>query len=214
MGYSGQVDMKNWTNTGHLSKMALEARAAGEAEAHDLQAMDSHIQACSDCRAEAAEWRGLFLALSSLRGVEPSASFDDNVMKQVRLPAVSPVPAQAWVHQVARRAPRIAAAVIGAWSVTLMGAAAWLQKTVDVPPAMLANRLLSYVSDWLLAAAIKVAAFLHLSGLADLWTRVTDTVPGIGLAGAVVLTTVLCGLAIWTLYRVIGYQPPEVDAHA
>ena len=206
--------MKNSTNTGHLSEMALEAWAAGEAEAHELQAMDNHVQACSDCRAEATEWQGLFLALSSLKSVELSASFDENVMRQVRLPAASPATAQVWVHRVARRAPRIAAAVIGAWSVTLMGAAAWLQKTVDVPPAMLANRLFSYVGDWLVAVTLKAAAFLHLSGLADLWTRTTDTVPGIGVAGAIVLMTVLCGLAIWTLYRVIGYQPPRVDAHA
>ena len=82
--------MKNWTKTGHLSEMALEAWAAGEAEAQALQAMDNHIQACSDCRVEAAEWRGVFLALSSLRGVEPSASFDDKVMEQVRVPAASP----------------------------------------------------------------------------------------------------------------------------
>jgi hypothetical protein len=206
--------MKNWTKTGHLTEMALEAWVAGEAEAHELQTMDSHIQACSDCRAQASEWQGLFLALSSLQGVEPSASFDENVMRQVRLPAASPAPAQVWAHRVARKAPRIAAAVIGAWTVTLIGAAAWLQKTVDVPPAMLADRLFRYVGDGLVAVALKVGAFLQLSGLADLFARVTDTVPGIGVAGAIVLMTVLCGLAIWVLYRVIGYQPPRVDAHA
>jgi hypothetical protein len=206
--------MKNWNKTGHLTEMALEAWAAGEAEAHELQTMDGHIQACSDCRAEATEWQGLFLALSSLKGAEPSASFVQNVMEQVRLPAASSAQAQAWVHRVARKAPRIAAAVVGAWCLTLIGAAAWIQKTVEVPPAMLTNRLFNYLGDWLVAATLKAAAFLHLSGLADSWTRVTDAVPGIGIAGAIVLMTVLCGLAIWTLYRVIGYQPPRVDAHA
>jgi len=206
--------MKNWTNKRHLSEMALEAWAAREAEDQELQAMDSHIQACSACRAEATEWRGLFLALSSLKGAEPSSSFDRKVMEQVRLPAEVPAPAQAWVHRVARTAPRVAAVVIGAWNVTLIGAAAWLQKTVDVPPAMLAARFLDFARDWVVSAAIRVAAFLHLSGFVETWTRATETVPGLGIAGALVLMTLLCGLAIWTLHRVTGYQPPRVDAHA
>ena len=206
--------MKNWTDNGHPSELALEAWVASEAEAHELQTIGSHIQACPACRAQATEWRGLFLALSSLQGLEPSTSFDDRVMERVRPPTEAQPAVSAWAHRVALGAPRIAAAVIGAWTIGLVGAAAWLQNRVDVPPAVLLARFLGGVEELLVSAAIRVATFLHLSGFVGLWTSVTDTVPGVGLAVAVTLMAVMSGLAIWTLHRVIGSQTPRVDAHA
>ena len=206
--------MTTWTSRGHLSELALELWAANEAEAHDLQAIDSHLQACPVCRAQAAEWRGFFLTLASLRGVEPSRSFDDRVMRQVRFPAPKRAEVPALAVRLAHRAPRIAAAVIGAWTLTVVGGAAWLQKTVDVPLALLLARFIEQMKGYLIGAAIDAVAYLHLSGLAEWWAEFSDSVPGLGVAGALALMTALSGLAIWTLYRVVGYQPPRVDAHA
>jgi anti-sigma factor RsiW len=206
--------MKNWTSKGHLSELALEMWAAREAEAHELQAMDSHVQGCPACRAQAAEWRGLFHALASLQAVEPSVSFDNRVMEQVRVAVEARAAAPAWLVRLIQKAPRIAAAVIGAWTVSLVLAVAWLRTRVDVPFEILAARFLSDLKQMFVAAVLKVAAVLHLSGFADWWAGLSDKVPGLGVAGAVALMTVLCGLAIWTLRRVMGYQPPRVDAHA
>jgi hypothetical protein len=65
----------------------------------------------------------------------------------------------------------------------------------------------------LIAAAIEVVAYLHFSGLAEWWSGLGDSIPGVGLAGALALMTALSLFAIWVLYRVVGYQPPRVDAH-
>jgi len=206
--------MKTWTSKGHLSELALELWAAHEAEAHDLQAIDSHLQACPACRAQAAEWRGFLLTLASLRGVEPSRSFDNRVMQQVRIPAPKRAEAPVLVVRLAHRAPRIAAAVIGAWTLSVVGGAAWLQKTVDVPLALLLARFVGQMKEYFIGVAIDVVAYLHLSGLAEWWSEFSNSIPGLGVAGALALMTALSGLAIWTLYRVVGYQPPRVDAHA
>jgi predicted anti-sigma-YlaC factor YlaD len=206
--------MKTWTSKGHLSELALELWAAHEAEAHDLQAIESHLQACPACRAQAAEWRGFFLTLASLRGVEPSSSFDEGVMRRARVPAPKRAEAPALVVRLAHRAPRIAAAVIGAWTLCVVGGAAWLQKTVDVPLALLLARFVGQLQEYLIGVAINVVAYLHLSGLAEWWSEFSSSIPGLGVAGALALMTALSGLAIWTLYRVVGYQPPRVDAHA
>jgi anti-sigma factor RsiW len=205
--------MTNWTK-GHLSELALETWAAREADPHDLEELESHIQACPACRAKATEWRGLFLALASLKDVELSNSFEDKVMEQVRIPSPQVAGVPAWVAKVAQRAPRIAAGVVGAWTLMIVGAAAWLQKTVDVPPAALLAQFLNSAKELLLAGAIEVATFLQLSGFIDWLTEVTGTVPGLGVAGAAALMTALSSLAIWTLYRVTRDEPPRVDAHA
>jgi hypothetical protein len=192
----------------------LELWAAHEAEAHDLQAIDSHLRACPACRAQAAEWRGFFLTLASLRGVEPSPTFNDRVMQQVRIPVPKRAEVPPLAVRLAHRAPRIAAAVIGAWTLTVVGGAAWLQKTVDVPLALLLARFVGQLKEYLIGAAINVVAYFHLSGLAEWWSEFSNSIPGLGVAGALALMAALSGLAIWTLYRVVGYQPPRVDAHA
>ncbi len=96
----------------------------------------------------------------------------------------------------------------------MVGGAAWLQQTVDVPGSILLARFFSNARELLLAAVLKLGAILHLSGLADAWTELVETVPGSGVVIAGGLITVLSGLAIWTLYRVTGYKPPEANAHA
>lgn len=206
--------MKTWTSKGHLSELALELWAANEAEAHDLQAIDSHLRACPACRAQAAEWRGFFLTLASLRGVEPSGDFDARIMQQVRVPTPRRAEARPLVVRLAHKAPRIAAAVIGAWALTLVGGAAWLQKTVDVPLALLLARFVAQLKEYMIGTAIDIVAYFHLSGLAEWWSQFGNSIPGLGVAGALALMAALSGLAIWTLYRVVGYQPPRVDAHA
>lgn len=206
--------MKNWTTNGHLSELALELWAVNEAEAHELPAIESHLATCPACRAKGAEWRGFLLTLASLRGVEPSGSFDDSVMQYVRIPAAKRAEAPGLLVRLAHRAPRIAAAAIGAWALTLVGAAAWLQKTVDVPLALLLARFAEYARDRMILAAIDVVAYLHISGLAEWWSRFSESIPGTGFVGAVALMTALSIFAIWILYRVVGYQPPRVDAHA
>lgn len=205
--------MKNWTTEGHPSELALERWAAGESEAHETGAIQSHLEACAVCRAREVEWRGLFLALSSLQGPEPSPSFDDAVMARLRLPAEEEVVAAAWLHGLARRLRPVVVGAAAAWAATLIGGAAWLQTRLDAPAATLLSGLLVYVRQWLLAAVLRIGAFLELSGIADLWSRTAETVPALGVVGAVALMTLVSGFAIWILYRVTGYQPSRNHVH-
>jgi anti-sigma factor RsiW len=214
MESSGQVEMKIWTSEGHLSELALEHRAADEVSASELQAIDSHLEACAVCRAEHARWRRLLHTLATLQAVEPSASFDDGVLARVRLPEPAETVGPARLPSLARRLRPVAVAAAAVWTVAVVGGAAWLQQTVDVPGSILLARFFSNARELLLAAVLKLGAILHLSGLADAWTELVETVPGSGVVIAGGLITVLSGLAIWTLYRVTGYKPPEANAHA
>lgn len=206
--------MSNWTSEGHLSELALEFRAAGEAEARELQAMDSHVRACPACQAREAEWRGLFQALASLQVAELSPAFDDRVMARVRLPVRAGTALLGWMPRLVRGLRPVAVATAAAWTAAVVGGAVWLQSQVNVPAGILFARLLNQAKELLLAALIKLGAILQLSGVADLWATVVETVPGPGVVVAAALVAVLSGLAIWTLYRVTGYQPPRVNAHA
>lgn len=214
MENSGQVDMSNWTSEGHLSELALELWAADEAEAQELQAMDGHVQACPACQAREAEWRRLFQALASLQVAEPSPAFHGRVMARVRLPVGARAAAPHWLPRLARSLRPVAVSAAAAWTVAVVGGAVWLQGQVNVPAGILFARFLNQAKELLLAALIKLGAILQLSGVADSWATVVETVPGPGVVVAAALVAVLSGLAIWTLYRVTGYQPPRVNAHA
>ncbi len=206
--------MKIWTSEGHLLELALELRAAGELPVHELQAIDSHLEGCPACRAEDARWRRLFHTLATLQAVEPSASFDEAVMARVRLPERAETVVTARIPALVRRLRPVAVGAAALWSVAVVGGIAWLQSVVDVPSSVLVARLLNSARELLLAAVLKLGAILQLSGIADAWGELVDTVPGSGVVIAGALVTVLSGLAIWTLYRVTGHEPPEVSAHA
>jgi anti-sigma factor RsiW len=211
---SGQVEMKIWTSEGHLSELALEQRAADEVSASELQGIDSHLEACAVCRAEHARWRRLLHTLATLRTVEPTPSFDEGVLAQVRLPEPAETVGPARLPAVLRRLRPVAVAATAIWTVAVVGGAAWLQRTVDVPSSVLLARLSSTGRELLLAAVLKLGAILQLSGLADAWSDLVKTIPGPGAVIAGALIAVLSGLAVWTLYRVTGYEPPEANSHA
>ncbi len=205
--------MENWTTEGHLTELALEQRAAGELAGPELQAISSHMQSCQACRGRDAAWRGLFLALASLQGAEPSTGFDDRVMARVRLPDEARTATPSLMPRTIRRLRRIAVAAAAVWTAGLAGSAVWLHSQLDVAPGLLLARLLSAARDLLLAGVVKLGALLHVSGLSESVAGVIATVPGPGLAGALAAMTALSGLAIWTLHRVIEYEPSRVDAH-
>lgn len=198
--------MKNWTTEGHLSDLALERWAAGETEAHETGAIQGHLETCEACRAQETEWQGLFYALASLEPVEPSASFDTAVMAQLRLAAEDEVVAAAWLPGLVRRLRPIAVGAVAAWSVTVLFGTALLQTRLGVPVTALLSGFFGYIRQLVLEAVIRVGAFLHLSGITDLWS-LTSEVSGLGVVGALASMAVVSGLAIWMLYRVTGYQP-------
>jgi anti-sigma factor RsiW len=205
--------MKTWTTEGHLSDLALERWAAGETEAHDTGAIQGHLETCEACRAQEVEWRGLFHALATLEPLEPSRSFDDAVMAQLRQPTEEEVVAAVWLPGLLRRLRPVAVGAVVAWSVTLLFGTALLQTRLGVPIRTLFTGFFAYIRQLMLEAVIRIGAFLHLSGITDLWSR-TSEVSGLGIVGALALMTVVSGLAIWMLYRVTGYQPSRNQVNA
>lgn len=203
--------MKIWDSKRHLTELALELRAANEAAEQERTAIDAHLDSCPVCKRREAQWRGLFLALASLRSVSPSPEFDRLVMERVRTPVRAKAPAK--TPSLLRRLRPVAAAAAVVWTGSVVGVAAWAQAQLDVSLSTLLAGLLSGAGDLLVAAAIKAGALLQLSGLTAAWTRASEAVPGPSVAGALALMTLLSGLAIWLLYRVTVYQPPEMNAH-
>jgi hypothetical protein len=191
----------------------LERWAARELTDHQLQKLEDHVAQCQACKARSAEWAGLFLALNSLRGVELPVSFDEAVLERVRLPSEVDAPERAWLPALARRLRPVAAAAAGLWSVGVVGGGAWLLSRADIPIGLLLSRLLGYGQELALAATIKLAAAIQLSGIVGWWTETTGTMPGVGLAAIAALVTALSSLALWTLYRV-GFQPSGMNQHA
>jgi anti-sigma factor RsiW len=198
--------MKNWTTEGHLSDLALEMWAAGEAETHTTGAIQSHLETCEACRAREAEWQGLFEALQSLPAVEPARSLDEAVMARVRLPAEEEVATSAWLPQLARRLRPVAVGAVAAWSVALLFGTAWVETHLGLSAGELLSGFLAFVKQQVLEAVIRIGAFAELSGITDLWSR-TSGISGLGVVSGLAAMTAVSGLAIWMLYRVTGYQP-------
>ncbi len=205
--------MENWTTEGHLTELALGQHAAGELAAADLQAVTSHLQGCQACRAREGEWRGIFLAVAALRGAEPSPGFDDRVMELVRVPVEAPTAAPGLMPRTVRRLRRLAVAATTVWTAGLAGGAAWLHFRHEVGPGALLARLLASVQDVALAGAIKLGTLIELSGIPETAAGAIQAVPGAGLVAALAGMTALSGVAVWTLYRVTGYQPSRVNGH-
>ncbi len=205
-------DMKTWTPEGHLTELALDARAGGEADAHELQAIDGHLEACSACRAHEGGWRRLIHALESLPALETSPSFDDHVMARVRATAEA-TPAAAWLLKLGHKLRPVAIGAAGVWSTAVVAGAFWLGGRVDIPATALVSRGVGFTTELVWAAVLKIGATLQVSGFFQLWARVVDLVPGPGVISAVAVMTAISGAAIWTLYRVVGYEPSRIDAH-
>lgn len=199
--------MKTWTPEGHLTDWVLELRAAGEAATRELRATDEHLEACPACRAREVDWRRLIDALESLPALKPSASFDQAVMARVRTRA-----AAARLPALARRLRPVAVAAAAVWSAAVVGGAIWLSR-VDLPAGALIARGLGGMRDLLWAGILKLGAMAHVSGFLEFWSQAVGAVPGSVLLSAAAAMTAASALAIYTLYRVIDYQPSTFDAH-
>lgn len=198
---------------GHLTDTAMELRAAGEAEARELQAIDSHLQVCPECQARQAEWRELFFALARLESLEPSPAFDDRVMARVRQPVRVPAAAPARWLKLARRLRPVALGAAAVWGGVVVGGTVWLGARMDVSAAAVIARFFNYSTQLAWAGVVKIGAFLELSGLGAAWTTAAEAVPGPGVLSAVAFMTAVSAIAIWTLYRLTGYQPSGMNAH-
>lgn len=203
--------MTNWNTEGHLTDLALELLAVGEAETQELSVINGHLAECKPCRARSADWRDFIQTFESVPPLEPSPAFDDRVMERVHV-AAAPARA-AWVPKLARRLRPVALGAAAAWSAIVIGGGLWLGSQAEIPAAALVARGIGFVTNLAWAGVLEVGAAIHLSGVLDLWARAVQAVPGPGIVGAVAVMTAVSGLAIWTLHRVVGYQPSRIDAH-
>ncbi len=134
-------------------------------------------------------------------------------MARVRTP-VAAAQATAWLGALLRRLRPIAVGTAAVWTTAVLGAAIWLADRYQLSAAALFARLAELGSELLWAAVIEVAALVQASGLDQLWQQTAGAVPGPTVLTAVALMTAVSGLAIWTLYRVAGYETSQkVSAH-
>ena len=204
--------MKTWNSEGHLTELALERWAVGEAEGLDRQRVTNHIRTCEACAARQAEWEEFVHALSALPSLEPSRSFDELVLARVRKPSVREQ--HGIIPHLGRRLRRAAVAAAALWAAVLAGGGVWMATSLTDSPGALAGQGLAYIHDLLWAGVVRVAALLQVSGIVEAWNEVASAVPGPSVLSAVALMTAFGGLALWGLYRVTGYRESRIKAHA
>lgn len=153
----------------HPSPDRLEALVEATLDGADQAVVESHLATCERCRAEVADLRSLFEALSALPEVAPSAGFANRVMKGVRVRR----PVLAWLNEwIERLTPdtnrgwAIAAAVV-AMPVLASTALVWW---------LLSHPEVSVESLWLVASA------MMSEGLSSGWQWVWASLAGSGLA--------------------------------
>lgn len=114
-------DRLNHPTTERLQAFVEEALGGPE---HAV--VDSHLTTCARCRQEVTELQSLFVALSGLPTLEPTAGFADRVMRHVRVqqPALHPAlaAAAAWIERVTPRSTRGWAAAAAMLALPVIGA--------------------------------------------------------------------------------------------
>ncbi|HET9982304.1 MAG TPA: zf-HC2 domain-containing protein [Longimicrobiales bacterium] len=192
----------------HPGPDQLEAYVEETLDEAQQAVLESHLLGCPRCQAELEEWRGLFAALSSMPGLEPSLGFADRIMAGVTLP--QPAPARL-AERVRRWLPR---STMG-WALVTMflalpaaaaaAAIAWIAST----PWLSLDGVLLYTFDkasagtaWLTG---RVGALLLQSEaaqwLASFGKALVATAGLRGLGAAAALFGMLVVASAWILYQ-------------
>src|SRR5262245_20575561 len=76
----------------HRARQLYSVSHEGEASAADTTFLDGHLESCTTCREEFAEFKETFRLLKSLPRVEASPEFENLVLARLRAAADEPLP--------------------------------------------------------------------------------------------------------------------------
>ncbi|MDH5588701.1 MAG: zf-HC2 domain-containing protein [Gemmatimonadota bacterium] len=163
--------------SGHIDPGTLQDFVEGLLPARGLARVQTHLDACGACGAEAAEWRNLLVRLEDLDTLSPSSDFAETVMKRVKVP----VPRHSVSVATVRRPTLGARALAWAGSVLPDRRTAWAAASgVAFTPAVIVGLLVTTLATHPTLTAGSLASFL--------WWQLTDLAVGAwqGLAGGAV----------------------------
>ena len=203
----------------HLDTERLQEYADGRIAEGDRSVVDSHLQSCSRCAGEVAEWRSLFTTLAALPQLEPRTGFASRVMARVQVRAL-PVWAP-WLSQAQALAERIAPKSSAGWAFAVAmlalpvllggGALAWLLShdyvTTESLQALLTERATSSLQSLGASALSSIMQTQVASWLVQQAGTIVATtgLRGLGLLAAICAALTL--LSLWILYKNLFRTP-------
>lgn len=193
--------------TQHLDDWTLDELAEGTLSEMERSGAMAHVEECGRCAAELAGYRALYAALSGMPRLEPSATFNDAVMAQVRVPQGSPIWSWliAWLPTT-RRGWSIVGAVLAAPTLTLLGMIGWVLTHPGVSMSSLWNGALTGGQSMAAAGFDRALSWGLSSGLFGWVQGAVDALQAVPLetaAGVLGVLAVAIPLSAWSLYRLV-----------
>ncbi|TVR66538.1 MAG: hypothetical protein EA422_01760 [Gemmatimonadales bacterium] len=216
----------------HLAPGILQDLLDGALPGQRLVLAREHLNQCTHCRGEMAEWESLFTTLEAIPHLGPSPGFADRVMAAHAAAARTPAPVPAglervldWADKAARAGGRFLPATPRSWG--LLGALAAIPSLALVAAvgAVVAHPLVSWgalatflrwrVGDWVGTGGAWVSQQLLGTPLATtLWDAAAALAAAPGAALALVMGAwTLSVAAAWILYRNVLAPPLQVSRH-
>jgi len=199
---------------GHVGADRLQDFLEGLLPGRRMAQVELHLQACSDCSAEAENWRGVMRRLDVIERLAPRAGFDERVMAGVGIPALAHAPASvptwhhalAWGRRLVPRTRRAWAALSGV-AVTPAVTVGLVFYVVFSHPTLTPSALVSFawwqVTDlaalgWNALAAVALES-AQLFGIYSLVETLASA--PFAVAGGLLVYSVGCAFALRVLYR-------------
>lgn len=204
----------------HPTRDHLEAYCGGTLAEAERAAVGSHVDQCSECRAEVEDWQAVFTALSALPRFAPRAGFADRIMARVRIPVPWHARAGALVIRAVPQTTRGWALVTATLSVPVIfvgGFLVWLLSKSYVT----AQALWIYATDRFAEGANQVTTGAISRAMeSDVAAWLVASVAGLFEAagirgvGAIALgSATLVVFCTWILYRYLFRSPMRGSTH-
>jgi anti-sigma factor RsiW len=212
----------------HVSPPRLQDFLEGRLAARTSARVEAHLDGCTVCRTELADYRAVARAVEALPHLAPSETFSERVMASVRIgqlarTALAPTTRRgrvaAWLRRAVPSTRRAWAAVLGA-GVTPAVTVALVAYAVFSHPLVTVSTLGSFV--WLKATGLTTSLgesaltpLQEQAFLTEAWSMFEALVQSPELAAS--LATLVSGLtlgALWVLYRNVIASHPGESGHA
>jgi len=211
----------------HLSPERLQDYIEGVLPEPHMARIETHLDGCGACHAEAAAWRELVHRIETLPELAPSAGFAQRVMAQVRIGQLVRAPLAvstrtrvlAWAGRLLPRTQK-AWAVISGVAVTPVTVGALLVYTVfsnpTVTPGYLASFLWWQVSGAASAVAGLAADTLFESAIMFYAYSALEALAGAPVLAAMVAVALAAATSVsgWVLYRNLLPSPTADGQYA